>query len=143
MQRLSGGKLDAVGVTFSAVNRFDRLLPVCPARQLDDKHSSGSVSLLRVYPDGWAASHSRQAQRYDKFGLSRRVSMGGNRCSLATRSAPPRFRQADDKPSSGVQDCEHSEHDKENGFVHADEVGRRAAANNAIKRRGGLVYVLT
>jgi hypothetical protein len=78
MQSLSGGKLNAVGVTLSTVNHFRWLLPVCPARQLDDEHSSGSVSLLMVYPDGRAALHPRQARRCDKFGDSRAF-IGDNR----------------------------------------------------------------
>jgi len=53
------------------------------------------------------------------------------------------FRQADGEPPGDVQDRERAEYDKEDCFVHARITSSPGpSAVNAIKRRGGLIYVM-
>jgi hypothetical protein len=58
--------------------------------------------------------------------------------------APLPFRQADGKPPGGVQNRERAEDDKEDRFVHVRITSSSGPPSvNAIKRRGGLICVMS
>src|SRR3981081_1095709 len=58
--------------------------------------------------------------------------------------APLPFRQADGKPPGGVQNRERAEDDKEDSFVHVRITSSSGPPSaNAIKRRGGLICVMS